>query len=515
MHETILDRLAKRAPRLKDDDESRLNSEIRKTLSKIRTKKIKSKKTKSNRGGLSSMGARGVFLKDNDIYSRRVIVKASYIRAKDEKSRGRIRHHLNYAGRNTLETETNATELYTTQEQSISIKDKIEDFEKAPHMFNIIISPEDGGKIDLKNFTRDFVKTVEIDLRTKLDWVAGNHYDTNEPHVHLLIKGLDDTGKKLLMTRDYISRGLRVRASQTINKKLGLRDWDDVVTSLKLEITKPKKCAIDDIIVKNSQSNSVNTAKLSTDALDDLPKALVERRLEFLASKELAHKTNDHTWHVKDRFIDELKNIERSSSILEKLSGTLKFNNQDCEVLSAKNLEDRMIKGHVVERGFVDDMSDKEYLLIKSKEKRFIYVQLEKHSEKSAAGVGEFIRITTTKPFVGPKTSDLTINKIAKENGGIYDASQHEKAAQKDVSLPLGVSAKEYAQVHVNRLEVLARKGIVEKLAGGRYAIPKDFIEKLTQEAKRSQEGYKPHIKVTRLSAARLSNPTMSKRLKQ
>jgi hypothetical protein len=161
MHETILERLAKRAPRLKSDDESRLDAEIKKTLSKIRTKKIKSKHAKSNRGGLFSMGARGVFLKDNDIYSRRVIVKASYIRAKDEKSRERIRHHLNYAGRNTLEIETNASELYSTQEQSITIKHKIDDFERAPHMFNIIISPEDGEKLDLKDFTREFVKTVE------------------------------------------------------------------------------------------------------------------------------------------------------------------------------------------------------------------------------------------------------------------------------------------------------------------------------------------------------------------
>ena len=79
----------------------------------------------------------------------------------------------------------------------ITIKsNKINDFETAPHMFNIIISPEDGEKLDLKDFTRDFINTVEKDLSTKLDWVAGNHYDTNDPHVHVLIKGVDESGKK-------------------------------------------------------------------------------------------------------------------------------------------------------------------------------------------------------------------------------------------------------------------------------------------------------------------------------
>ncbi len=240
MQETILDRLAKRAPRFKRDDEARLNIEIKKTLSKIKYKQNKSKSIKSGRGGLSSMGARGVFLKEGDIYSRRVVVKASYILAKNENARARIRHHLNYAGRNTIEDVKNSSELYAEVGREINVKDKIDGFEKAPHMFNIIISPEDGDKLDLKEFTRDFIGTIENDLRTKLDWVAGNHFDTNEPHVHLLIKGQDSSGKKLLMTRDYISRGLRVRASQVINYKLGIRSLDEVVAALKLDVAKAK-----------------------------------------------------------------------------------------------------------------------------------------------------------------------------------------------------------------------------------------------------------------------------------
>lgn len=515
MHETILEQLAKRAPRLRDDDESRLHAEIKKTLSKIKSKKTSYKYTKSSRGGLASMGARGVFLKENDIYSRRVVVKASYVTSKDEKSRSRIRHHLNYAGRNTQEEEKKAQVLYSNVDERVSIKNKIDDFEKAPHIFNIIISPEEGDKLDLKEFTRDLVKTVEIDLRTKLDWVAGNHFDTNEPHVHLLIKGLDDGGKKLLMTRDYISRGLRIRASQTANKKLGLRSLDDVVASLKLDITKPKKCAIDDIITKNIKEGLVNPAKIDSDALDDLPRSLIERRLEFLASKELAERVDGKDWRIKEGFIDELRNIERSTSIITKLSGGLKIDKLDCEVLSVKNIENRTIKGHIVERGYVDDLSNQEYLLVKSKEKAFIYVELEKYSERSPASVGEFVQIDATKPFAGPKTSDLTINKIAQENGGIYDGNDHEKKAHHKVSLPPGVSAREYAQVHVNRLEVLAKQGIVEKLSEGRYSIPKDYLEKLSFEAKKSKEGHKPHIKVTRLSPTKISKPNLGRRIKQ
>lgn len=515
MHETILDTLAKRAPRFKDDDESRLNREIKRTISKIKAKNPAKNRTKSGRGGLSSMGARGVFLKEGDIYSRRVIVKASYILAKNENARARISHHLNYAGRNTLEQGNKTHELYGRAEGAIDIKDKINEFEKAPHMFNIIISPEDGDKIELKDFTRDFVKTVENDLRTKLDWVAGNHFDTNEPHVHLLIKGLDDSGKKLLMTRDYISCGLRVRASQVINKKLGLRDWNDIVNGLKLDANKLKKCGLDDIISKNLREGFLDLTKLKMETLDDLPKGLITQRLAFLESKELASRVGAHGWQIREGFIEELRKLERSASIVEKLSGKIKVNKEDCEMLSLKNLEDRTIRGHVVERGYINEIDEKEYLLVKSKDKKFIYIELEKYSEKVAAKVGEFVRIDSTKPFSGPKASDFSINALAQENAGIYDAKLHERIAERNHSLPPGVTAAEYAEVHGKRLEVLARKGLVEKLADGRFVIPKDFLEQLTLESQRSKEGYKPHIKVTRISAAKIAKNNMGRTLKQ
>lgn len=515
MYEAILDQLAKRPRRLTDGDEARLNREIKKIINKIRCKKSKSKNIISNRGGLSSMGARGVYLKDSDIYSRRVIVKASYVKSHNEKAYVRIRHHLNYVGRNTVDEEKKSPQLYSSSDNAVDIKDKINEFIKAPHMFNIIISPEDGEKLELKEFTREFINSIEMDLRTKLDWVAGNHFDTNEPHVHLLIKGLDDSGQKLLMKRDYISRGLRVRAAQVINKKLGLRDRDEVIHALKLEVSKPKKCVIDEIITKSTQNNAFDINKLDSESRQDIPLNVLLSRLEFLSSKELANKTEDGIWQLKDDFIEHLKQLERTTSIIEKLSGDVRVNKQNCEILSVKNLDDRTIKGHVVERGYVHDVSNKEYLLIKSKEKSFVYVELEKYSEKSAAKVGEFVRVDSTKPFSGPKAADSTIAQFSREHSGIYDAQAHERYAASQVSLPPGVSAKDYVDVHVKRLELLARKGLVNELSNNRFSIPKDHLNNLTEEASRSKEGFKAHIKITRLSPAVIAKNDLAQGLKR
>lgn len=513
MTETILERLAKRAPRKRVEEDAHINGEINRLLAKIKRGVSRSKNISSTRGGLVSMGARGPVVKEAGIYNQRVIVKASYVLPDTRHARTIIRHHLHYAAHNKTDDLKKSPELYCHDDGGLDIKEKINDFQKSPHFFNVIISPENGDELDLKEFTRSFVTKVEADLGTNLDWAAGNHYDTNDPHVHLLFKGEDDQGKKLILTRDYISRGLRARASQVATTKLGLRNRDDVIRSLDLDVLKPGKTDLDKIILRASNENRIDLPGIYLDELQDLPKELFQRRLEFLETKDLVKKEREGVWHIETDFIKKLKELSRTSSILERLTGDLKINDQACEIVSAKNLFEKRIKGHVVERGFADDHSDKEYLVVKSKEKKFLYVELEKYSEKTPARVGEFIQIEGTKPFPGPKTSDTTILQESKNNGGIYDAARHAERAKAQGLLPPSVSAQEYAQVYVKRLEILAKKGLVEKLDDQRFAIPSDHIEKLTLEAKKSEERFIAHIKVTRLSPSRLSSPTLNRGL--
>jgi hypothetical protein len=43
---------------------------------------------------------------------------------------------------------------------------------------------------DLKALTRGLVAQMERDLGTSLDWVAVDHWNTDNPHVHLLVRGI-------------------------------------------------------------------------------------------------------------------------------------------------------------------------------------------------------------------------------------------------------------------------------------------------------------------------------------
>jgi type IV secretory pathway VirD2 relaxase len=81
------------------------------------------------------------------------------------------------------------------------------------HHFRFIVSPDDAEQLsDLKAFTRDLMTQAERDLGTKLDWVAVDHWNTEHPHIHVIVRGVTDEGRDLVISRDYISRGLRARA---------------------------------------------------------------------------------------------------------------------------------------------------------------------------------------------------------------------------------------------------------------------------------------------------------------
>ncbi len=92
------------------------------------------------------------------------------------------------------------------------------------HHFRFIVSPEDGAELrSLPDFTRELMDQASRDLGTTLDWVAVEHWNTEHPHVHVLLRGKADTGEDLVISREYISRGLSDRAAMLATDELGPR----------------------------------------------------------------------------------------------------------------------------------------------------------------------------------------------------------------------------------------------------------------------------------------------------
>ncbi len=98
---------------------------------------------------------------------------------------------------------------------------------------------------DLRAFTRELMQDAERDLGTKLDWIAVDHWNTDNPHIHVLVRGRTDDDQDLVISRDYISRGLRARASERVTLELGPRSERDIRSALETEVEAERWTGLD------------------------------------------------------------------------------------------------------------------------------------------------------------------------------------------------------------------------------------------------------------------------------
>lgn len=518
MQSTILERLSQRVPLRVDVEESRLASKARKALSKIKSYQIQIKRLKNARGGLNSMGARGVYVKDCDMYFRSVIFKAKYVKNNGKDFSEKIKTHLYYITREEAGLEGQKAELFSNHDSAPSISELADSFSKSPHNFRFIISPENGDKLDLKEFTKELIEIMEKDLGTKLNWVASCHYDTNNPHIHLVVDGRDDREKKLLIRKDYMSRGIRNRASQISTYMIGLKTKEEIYYGMSLSTSKNSKTYLDEVIQfisTNSSKEIINTDKIKYKEFDFINKTLLEERLYYLESKGLSTRNENNCWTINKNYPDILKEIGRTNSIIERLSQKLSVKKEQCQIISRESLPDKGYKGRVVSHGFTNEIDEIRFLVIKTEDNKYLYLELGKYSEKTPSKTGDWVHISATKPSEGPRASDRNIVQLAQKNNGIYDVELHQTYAHQQKKLPPGVSVQEYGDMHLKRLEILHKMDLVKKISDKKFRIPDNLIEKITSKTQSKAKTHKPHIRVEQIPRPTLSSSVLSKGLKR
>ena len=113
------------------------------------------------------------------------------------------------------------------------------------HLFKIIVSPEFGDKMDLRQHVKELIAQMEKDLGTKLQWVAIDHFNTDNPHVHVTIRGVDDRGQVLEVSPAYIKEGSRIRAQEAATRQLGYRSEKDVAEALERQVSQQRFTDLD------------------------------------------------------------------------------------------------------------------------------------------------------------------------------------------------------------------------------------------------------------------------------
>src|SRR3984893_8254965 len=203
------------------------------------------------RGGVAAWRAAERRLYGNR--ARRVIVKARIVR-QGFRGAGAVRAHLSYLKREGVTRDGTAARMFDAASDDAELRAFAERTSDDRHHFRFIVSPEDATEMeDLRAFTRDLVKQMERDLGTQLDWVALDHWNTDNPHIHLVVRGADERGDTLVIHRDYISHGMRERAAELVTIELGPHSEHQVRRKLAREVGADRWTRLDATLRREAQ----------------------------------------------------------------------------------------------------------------------------------------------------------------------------------------------------------------------------------------------------------------------
>jgi len=130
--------------------------------------------------------------------------------------------------------------------------------------FRIFLSPQ-SDKIDLKEMTEKFMRTLEQRTGYKFYWQAANHYNTAHPHAHILINGRDQNGKEVEIPRDIVKTFMREYARDICTSQIGNRTSDEIALEKERELEAQRFTKTDESIQALCSVNfSINPKNIYT-----------------------------------------------------------------------------------------------------------------------------------------------------------------------------------------------------------------------------------------------------------
>jgi hypothetical protein len=270
-------------------------------------------------------------------------------------------------------------------------------------IFKIIVSPEFGERMNLKDQTRKLIKLMENDLGTPLQWVAATHFNTEHPHVHIALRGRDQAGTPLRLPRDYIRSGIRTHAEHLATKALGFRTERDADDAQRREIDQNRYTGLDRIIQRSNDKQSPSfliTIDATSTGLSERERILQQNlgaRLAHLEKMGIARSVAPQQWTVQSDFEGVLRTLQRSSDRQKMLAAhgaLLSDPRLPFEITDIRRL--RVVEGRVLLHA-EDEGSGRRYLLLEGIDAKVHLIyhtdSIEEARRAGKLAVNDFVRL--------------------------------------------------------------------------------------------------------------------------
>jgi type IV secretory pathway VirD2 relaxase len=397
--------------------------------------------------------------------ARRVTIKTRLVNLRQAGKRSTL-SHLRYIERDGVSREGDPGQAYGPLTDQADLNAFEERGRDDRHQFRFIVSPEDAEQVDdLRTYTRHLMSRMEADLGTRLDWVAVDHWNTDNPHTHIVLRGKDDTGEDLVIARDYIAEGMRNRAAELTTEWLGPRTELEIQQSLQREVQQERFTTLDRTLLRERKAGV-----LSLKGLANHPRRqLLIGRLQQLQKLELAHEVRPGYWLLHDDTEATLRAMGERGDIVRTMQRTMGSLQRELAVFEPGKGTPGVV-GRIVAKGLADELHDRGYLVVDGLDGKAHYLALPARAELADYPIGGLVE---TRSLSEPRTVDRSIASLAAD--GLYRTDHHLALARSQSSD--GHDPEALVERHVRRLEALRRAGIVERLAECVWRVPADLPE--------------------------------------
>jgi len=405
--------------------------------------------------------------------SRRATVKVRLVYLKQAGARSTITH-LRYIEREGVGREQDTGKAYGPMTDEADVAAFEERGREDRHQFRLIVSPEDAEQLDdLRTYTRHLMGRMEADLGTRLDWVAVNHWNTDNPHTHIVLRGKDDTGKDLIISQAYITRGMRERAAELSTEWLGPRTELEIQRTLVREVDQERWTSLDRTLKRETQDGLNHVNQPAGDPKLRQQRVLLVGRLQRLQRMGLATEQKPGVWAVHADAEPVLRAMGERGDIIRMMQRAMGSQQRDLAVFLPGE-DGRSIIGRVAAKGLADELYDKGYLVVDGIDGKAHYVALPAKTELEKFPVGAVVEARGSADI---RAADKNIAAVVAD--GLYRTDHHLAIAKAQaLSQPTSErDPREVVDAHVRRLEALRRAGIVERMAEGVWRVPGDLPE--------------------------------------
>jgi hypothetical protein len=309
-----------------------------------------------------------------------------------------------------------------------------------------------------------------------------DHWNTDNPHIHLLVRGRADDSQDLVISRDYISKGFRARAALLVALELGPRSEQEIRTGLENEVEAERWTRS----LRDISDEGGGVADLRPDAAgedSELRKLMIGRaaKLERLG---LAERVGPAQWTLKPGLEPALRDLGIRGDIIKTMHRAISRSEREPDVPGFALHGDQPaepVLGRLVERGLHDELKGTAYAVVDGVDGRAHHLVFSDLEMTSDAKPGAMVESRAYDDAAGRKRlslvirSDLAIEAQISAPGATWLDRQ---LLAKESALSSGGFGAELRKAMDRRIDYLIERDLARR-QGQRVIFARDLLNTL------------------------------------